>query len=109
MGAILIATGMAGFAIGIALILFIIPGVILAVLFAFIIQGIIIDNLEVMDALGKSIKVAKEAFSEVLILVVMSVFAMIVLSVIPFIGLLLSSVVTGFFTVVLTVMYYYNR
>jgi len=108
-GAILIATGMAGFAIGIALILFIIPGVILAVLFAFIIQGIIIDNLEVMDALGKSIKVAKEAFSEVLILVVMSVFAMIVLSVIPFIGLLLSSVVTGFFTVVLTVMYYYNR
>ena len=106
---IIAATIIVGIAVGIGTILCIIPGIILAVLFAFTIQGIIVDDLGVMDAMGKSFKVAKESFFEVFIVVIIEFIVIFILGIIPVIGQLLSNIAAGFFSVVFTVMYYYKR
>ncbi len=94
----------------VGLILLVIPGLIWLLLVAFSIQIVMLENLDGVEAVKRSIKLVKENFGDVfvflLVLLIILLIASIVLGLIPVIGSALASLVTTTYSgVALTVGY----
>ncbi len=106
---IIIASILVGIIIGIGIMLCVLPGLVAAILLALTLQAVVIDDYGPVDALKASYNVVKENFIEVLIVVVVAFIAEAIVSIIPYIGFILSAAVGGFFSVLLTLLYMARR
>ncbi|RLG51054.1 MAG: hypothetical protein DRN96_05925 [Thermoproteota archaeon] len=96
-------------AVGIGLMLCVIPGIVLAVLLALAPQAVIVDGMGVLDSIGKSFDIGKRNFFELLIILIVVIVVAAILSMIPKIGGFLATLSMAYFAAVLTLYYYDKR
>jgi len=109
LASLLVASILVGIIIGIGLILCVIPGLIAAILLALTLQAVIVDDYGAVESLSVSYGVVKENFFDVLIVVIVQFVVIAIFSFIPYVGAILAGLVSAYFTVLLTLLYYSRR
>jgi hypothetical protein len=79
--------------------------VIVAVLFPFLGQGIVIDNLGLIDTFSNSFNIAKKNWADILILIIVFFVVAFILTRVPVIGGILIILIVMYATVAFTVLY----
>ena len=106
---IIAASILVGIIVGIGFLLCVIPGIIAWILLALTLQAVVVDDYGPVDALKASYEVAKNNFFDVLIIVIGQVIISAIVSIVPYLGFILSAAVSGFFAVLLTIFYVARR
>jgi hypothetical protein len=86
MGSLVLASIIGGVLILIGLVLFVIPGLILSILFYFMAQAVVIDNARPTEALSKSYRFVRANLGDTIVIVIIAYGLYAVLSVIPVIS-----------------------
>lgn len=102
---IIAASLLVGIIVGIGLLLCVIPGIIAWILLALTLQAIVVDDYGPVGAIKASYEIAKKNFFDVLIIVIGQAILSGIVSIIPYLGFILSAAVSGFFAVLLTIFY----
>jgi len=102
---IIVASLLVGIIVGIGFLLCVIPGIIAWILLALTLQAIVVDDYGPVDAIKASYEIAKKNFFDVLIIVIGQAILSGIVSIIPYLGFILSAAVSGFFAVLLTIFY----
>ncbi len=79
--------------------------VIVAIATVFVKQGIVLDDMQLTESFSMSFDLAKSAWADILVLFIINFIAMVVLAIVPFLGGILTELVSGFFTVAFTIFY----
>lgn len=79
--------------------------VVVAIATVFVKQGIVLDDMQLSESFSMSFELAKSAWADILVLFIINFIAMVVLAIVPFIGGVLTELVSGFFTVAFTIFY----
>jgi len=82
-----------------------IGALIVMILLIFVNQGIVIDNLDIGTTFHNSYHIAKNNFFDILILVIIFFVLGIIVGVIPYLGVVLSTLIELYSTVVYTLLY----
>jgi hypothetical protein len=90
LSALVIASIISGFLLTMGYLLFIIPGLILTLIFYFVVQAIIIDGASAMESFTTSYRFVRRDLSDSIIIIFVSMVIGVVLPMIPFIGIILS-------------------
>jgi exosortase/archaeosortase len=72
---------------------------------AFVMQGIVLDDLQINESFNNSYNLAKTAWADILMIVIIYIIMWVVLSIVPLIGGIITELIRGFFTVAFTIFY----